>query len=379
MTRARDASPRIITLLCTPAEGLGGLEYVALALSAALQSAGACVEIVAPPRVLALPTPLLDGAFGHFFRWRMSARLLQTLPQDFDLLICHDGAGWGVKFHPQIRLWHTEAAEYAKIAWPQWHPNHWKLRYFDSFLRRRIGSPSLNYAVSHPLARFIRDHVGLSLEGVIPLGIDTTSLRPLDAQAGNAFRQRYNLPERPALLVGYVGRADTTRNKNIALFAKWARQFQQHIHVILAGPDSLPSCFQGLPNVRALGRIARSELPHLYTAMDAIIRPSYYETAGLVAIEALACGTPLLTTITGYVESIVEAVPDFAAWAVPASNPELLGDRIAKWIHDPMSLHALRQPLRSHVTQFYSMETFQRRWVETVENVLETSRNRKSN
>lgn len=379
MTRVREGSPRIANLLGTPAEGLGGLEYVARALGDALHSAGACVETVAPPRVDKLPTSLLDGAFGHFFRWRMSARLLQTLPGDFDLLICHDGAGWGAEFQPQIRLWHTEAAEYAKIAWSRWHPNHWKLRYFDSFLRRRIGSPSRNYAVSHPLARFLRDHVGLSLEGVIPLGIDTTALRPLDAQEGNAFRQRYNLPARPALLVGYVGRADTTRNKNIALFAKWARQFQEHIHVILAGPDSLPAGFQGLPNARALGRIARSELPHLYAAMDAIIRPSYYETAGLVAIEALACGTPLLATITGYVESIVEAVPDFAAWAVPASNPEMLGDRIAKWIHDPMSLHALRQPLRSHVTQCYSMDTFQRRWVETVERVLKASRDRQPN
>ncbi len=54
------------------------------------------------------------------------------------------------------------------------------------------------------------------------------------------------------------------------------------------------------------GRVDQKILPQYYSAADVLVVPSYYESFGLVALEALACGTPVVTTPVGAVEKIVQ-------------------------------------------------------------------------
>jgi len=54
------------------------------------------------------------------------------------------------------------------------------------------------------------------------------------------------------------------------------------------------------------GRVDQETLPAYYNAADALVVPSYYESFGLVALEALACGTPVVTTTVGAMEDIVK-------------------------------------------------------------------------
>jgi len=53
------------------------------------------------------------------------------------------------------------------------------------------------------------------------------------------------------------------------------------------------------------GRVDQKTLPEYYSAADVLVVPSYYESFGLVALEALACGTPVVTTPVGAMEKIV--------------------------------------------------------------------------
>lgn len=54
------------------------------------------------------------------------------------------------------------------------------------------------------------------------------------------------------------------------------------------------------------GRVDQETLPEYYSAADVLVVPSYYESFGLVALEALACGTPVVTTPVGAMEKIVQ-------------------------------------------------------------------------
>jgi D-inositol-3-phosphate glycosyltransferase len=54
------------------------------------------------------------------------------------------------------------------------------------------------------------------------------------------------------------------------------------------------------------GRVDQKTLPDYYSAADVLVVPSYYESFGLVALEALACGTPVVTTPVGAMENIVQ-------------------------------------------------------------------------
>jgi len=54
------------------------------------------------------------------------------------------------------------------------------------------------------------------------------------------------------------------------------------------------------------GRVDQETLPQYYSAADVLVVPSYYESFGLVALEALACGTPVVTSSVGEMEDIVK-------------------------------------------------------------------------
>ncbi|MBV9020178.1 MAG: glycosyltransferase, partial [Ktedonobacteraceae bacterium] len=57
--------------------------------------------------------------------------------------------------------------------------------------------------------------------------------------------------------------------------------------------------------VRFLGARPQQELPMLYSAADVTVVPSYHESFGLVAVESLACGTPVVATRAGGLTTIV--------------------------------------------------------------------------
>jgi D-inositol-3-phosphate glycosyltransferase len=58
--------------------------------------------------------------------------------------------------------------------------------------------------------------------------------------------------------------------------------------------------------VHFVGRVAQRQLPPYYSAADALVVPSYYESFGLVGLESLACGTPVVATRVGAMEDIIE-------------------------------------------------------------------------
>ncbi|MFQ5997514.1 MAG: glycosyltransferase, partial [Dehalococcoidales bacterium] len=86
-------------------------------------------------------------------------------------------------------------------------------------------------------------------------------------------------------------------------------------------------------SVTFLGVIKQRELPRFYSAADVCVIPSYYESFGLVALESLACGTPVVAARVGGVTSIIRH--DEMGYVVENNTPQRLAEKIALLLSRP--------------------------------------------
>jgi D-inositol-3-phosphate glycosyltransferase len=84
---------------------------------------------------------------------------------------------------------------------------------------------------------------------------------------------------------------------------------------------------------RLLGRVGRRELPALYRSADLVVNVPWYEPFGIVPLEAMACGVPVVASaVGGLVDTVVEGV---TGAHVPPRRPELLAATVAGLLADP--------------------------------------------
>jgi D-inositol-3-phosphate glycosyltransferase len=98
------------------------------------------------------------------------------------------------------------------------------------------------------------------------------------------------------------------------------------------------------------GLVKQEMLPYFYSAADVCVIPSYYESFGLVALESLACGTPVVATKVGCVESVIHHGE--TGYVVPDNAPRSLADNIALVLSPFNGKPESRQSIRASVTRF---------------------------
>ncbi|MBD2188901.1 glycosyltransferase family 4 protein [Pseudanabaena mucicola] len=103
-----------------------------------------------------------------------------------------------------------------------------------------------------------------------------------------------------------------------------------------------------------VGAIDQSELPPYYAMADICVVPSYYEPFGLVAIEAMAAGTPVIASRVG---GLQETVKDGeTGLLVPIRAPEALSTAIAKLLTEPQTVKAMGRAGYQRVHSHYSQD-----------------------
>ena len=132
---------------------------------------------------------------------------------------------------------------------------------------------------------------------VVSNGVDTERFRPVEETAVETFRHEHGLTD--GQLVGYTGRHGHEKRLEELLEATAGTDAS----VVLAGDGparpELERLAASREDVSFLGFIDRSELPAFYTALDVFAFPSPVETQGIVALEAIACGTPIAAAAGG--------------------------------------------------------------------------------
>ena len=102
-----------------------------------------------------------------------------------------------------------------------------------------------------------------------------------------------------------------------------------------------------------LGELRRTALIHLYRQMDICVTPSRVEGFGLVPLEALACGTPVITSDTGAWPWIVNSE---VGGVVRAGDLESLTEEIRLLLSDRVRLRKMTVAARQRVVMHYSIE-----------------------
>ena len=84
--------------------------------------------------------------------------------------------------------------------------------------------------------------------------------------------------------------------------------------------------------VMFLGKRSQDVLPYYYSAADVVVMPSHYESFGLVALEAMSCGTPVIASRVGGLSfTVVEGV---TGYQVPDGDDATMADRILHVLQD---------------------------------------------
>ena len=169
-------------------------------------------------------------------------------------------------------------------------------------------------APSRVMAREL-NALGVERVSVTPLGVDVNAFHPRHADP--ALRQRLGIGPNTRLLV-FAGRA--AREKNIPLLLRAAAALGPKFHLLLIGPG-MPRA--GGRNVTVLdGFMPTAELARCLAACDALIHAGTHETFGLVILEAMASGLPVVGVRAGAVPEL--AVPGTGVLAVEASCDALV-------------------------------------------------------
>lgn len=159
-----------------------------------------------------------------------------------------------------------------------------------------------------------------------------------------AFKQRHHLPDRYIL---YQGTLEPRKNVDrlVRAYARLVAQGLPHDLVLAGGKGwKYEAIFQAVEDcgvkerVRFPGYVSREEQPLWYTAADLFVYPSQYEGFGLPPLEAMACGTPVVTSNTSSLPEVVGT----AGITVDPTDEEALTTAMSAVLTDPSRAAQMR-------------------------------------
>ena len=110
-----------------------------------------------------------------------------------------------------------------------------------------------------------------------------------------------------------------------------------------------------------LGKRDQDTLQYYYSAADVVVVPSHYESFGLVALEAMASGTPVVASETGGLAYLVK--DGETGYHVPAGNPQALADRLMQILDNDELLARMGAQAAEYAKEFS--------WAIIVDQILE--------
>ncbi|MBI2303228.1 MAG: glycosyltransferase [Chloroflexi bacterium] len=167
---------------------------------------------------------------------------------------------------------------------------------------------------------------------VIPCGVDLGLFRPMGRD-----RARRQLGLKASKLLLYVGRLEPLKGVDILLRVVSQLSEEEGLHLMVVGGDAASAGETerlrriawelGVQNqVSFLGTVDHEALPLYYSAADICVVPSYYESFGMVAVEALACGTPVVAARVGGLRSTIR--DGEMGYLIPWHCPEPYAERL---------------------------------------------------
>lgn len=195
---------------------------------------------------------------------------------------------------------------------------------------------------------------------IIPPGVDLSHFYPIPTDEA---RQFIGL-EAGEQIVLFVGRIEPLKGVDTLIEAMACQRSRSLGHVTLviiggepdAGPQEMSAEMARLQQlcdelcmdhmVLFLGKRAQDTLPYYYSAADVLVMPSHYESFGMVALEAMACGTPVIASQVGGLAYLIK--DGETGYHVPDQDSDALCEKLNLLLGDPR----LRQAMGERAAQY---------------------------
>jgi D-inositol-3-phosphate glycosyltransferase len=217
----------------------------------------------------------------------------------------------------------------------------------------------------------------------IPPGVDTSHFYPIPSDEAKLF-----IGLKPDdHMVLFVGRIEPLKGVDTLIEAMSCVKIKEngrpvHLAIIGGEPDAGPkeisaemARLQKLcdelgvdQTVVFLGMRAQATLPYYYSAAEVVVMPSHYESFGMVALEAMACGTPVIASDIGGLGFLVQ--DGETGFTLPDGEPDRLCEKLTLLLND----HDLRKRMGQRaveVAQSYDWEKIAQQILAVYQRVLD--------
>jgi glycosyltransferase involved in cell wall biosynthesis len=362
---------RIAIVVCAYPPVKGGIGNAAARHAQALAELGHEVDVLCPTHGVAEGIEVIDGVTVHRLRPVVSHGLSAFLPGVARRIRAYDGMLLEYPFfggaEPAVlgaRMSKTPYLVYfhMDVIWGG-------LRGALLRIHRQIGAPlvlsgarqvlvsSFDYAQHSSIA-----HLGLPNLRELPYSVDTERFSPA-AIDGDRQRELGIDPERPVVLfVGTMNEAGTFKGIDRLLAAMARGNLSERAQVVLAGegdlrPEYTRLATELLPerSYRFTGGVSDEDLRDLYRSAAVTVLPSVTqeEAFGIVLIESMACGTPVVASALPGVRGVIG---DEAGVAVPPGDVPSLADAIGELLDELDASARRRIKARDRAVTVFSRE-----------------------
>jgi D-inositol-3-phosphate glycosyltransferase len=198
---------------------------------------------------------------------------------------------------------------------------------------------------------------------IIPPGVDTTRFYPIPEDEARAV---IGVPSGNCMIL-FVGRIEPLKGietllRAIALMLQTEEIAECNYYLAIIGgepdgnADDMNSEMTRLQKLSRelgihdtvifLGKQSQETLPYYYSAAQVVVVPSLYESFGMVALEAMACGVPVIASQVGGLPYLVQ--DGKTGYVIPDGNPEILKQRLMQLIEAP----ALRDEMCGQAVEY---------------------------
>jgi hypothetical protein len=244
-----------------------------------------------------------------------------------------------------------------------------KRLYFKFFIKHSCFNSDHLITVSDNTKKDLIDLLNIDSKKITTthLGVDDTFKPIVDVDKFEYIKFKYQLPDRFIL---YVGLIEPRKNLSslVRAFSRYLTNLElpQDVHLIIAGRWgweskellTLVSELNISQKVHFPGYIDQNDLPFLYNMAKVFVYPSYYEGFGLPVLEAMACGTPVIT-------SNVSSMPEFVGNGGILINPNDI-DSLVDALRNTLTNNNLRNELSSNAL----IQSGKYSWKETARKTL---------
>jgi glycosyltransferase involved in cell wall biosynthesis len=352
---------RIALVTDTYTPQVNGVTTVVHRIADLLERSGHAVGVVAPAypggaggartrrtdelRVPSLPFPPYPAIRLSLPLRRRVHRFLEELQPDVVHVATEGplgflGRGWTLRRgRPLVTSFHTNFPQYAR---------HYGAGRLEALVWRWVLWFHRPARLVHTPGAAVRDELaqrGLGQAALWGRGVDSQHFQP--ARRDAAWRRRLDAgPDQPIVL--HVGRLAPEKNVGVliaALRLAAAGLGPRAVFVVAGeGPDA-GRLRAALPDARHLGFLDRDALAGLYASADLCVLPSHTETCGLVALEAMASGLPVIAADAGGFRESVR--PGRNGVLVRPDNPQAFAAAIAELVADPARRRAYAAAARA--------------------------------